>query len=313
MVSLTLGHTALCLTLLNFILSYDGCPRKAARVERPHAPAVATETREYRAENGYELAVTSLGGIIGLRGPKELGDDRAPLRDYYRLTYRHPRGQQVVASTAAGGDKDVASGSSNFVPVSFESPPSGAVFSDDQPLTAKVTVRTSDGLLRLTHLLTWKPGADSVSVQTEIANADAGQAVSVMAFERVIEVAGEGAAAKDQGASKARYRRFLQFRPGQNNAFTVVWEGRCIPAPPNCPPPPPLKSYLVTGDPAAVIRQRAANPSEVAGGKTENSGAPSGQQSDGAASLVWEFKSPLSRQTPAVVTTRFSLLDTTVP
>lgn len=287
MVSLTSGRTVICLTLLNLIFSDGGCPRKANSTQ---APAAKTETRVYRAENGYELAVTSLGGIVGLRGPKELAADSAPVRDYYRLTYKDTRGRQVVASTAGGGDKGVVSGSGSFVPVSFESPPSGAVFSDAKPLAAKVTVRTSDGLLRLTHLLTWEPGSDSVSVQTEIASTNAKQAVSVIAFERVVEVA-EGEAVK------ARYRRFLKPRPGQDNAFLLDLEDRCLP--PNCPPTPPVRPYLVTANPAAVQP-----------GNFKASLAP---QSDGAVSLVWEFNSPLSRQTPAVVTTRFSLLDKTMP
>lgn len=292
LVSLTSGRLVICLTLLHFVLSGAGCLREARGLQ---APAVKTETRVYRAENGYELAVTSLGDIVGLRGPKELAADSAPVRDYYRLTYKHPRGRQVVASSAAGVDRGIGSGS--FVPVSFESPPSGAVFSDDKPLAAKVTVRTSDGLLQLTHLLTWKPGSDSVSVQTEIASSDAKQAVSVVSFERVIEVA-EGEAVQ------ARYRRFVKTRPGQGNAFLIDWEARCLP--PNCPPPSPLRPYLVIGDAAAVARQTAA-------GRSENPNASSAGQRGGAASLVWEFKAPLSRRTPAVVTTRFSLLDTTMP
>ena len=287
MTSLTSGRTVICLTLLNFLFSNAGCLRKANSTQ---APAVKTETRVYRAENGYELAVTSLGGIVGLRGPKELAADSAPVRDYYRLTYKDQRGQQVVASTAAGGDKGAVSGSGNFVPVSFESPPSGAVFSDAKPLAAKVTVRTSDGLLQLTHRLTWEPGSDSVSVQTEIASSDAKQTVSVIAFERVIEVA-------EAEAPKGSYRRFLRNRPGQDNAFLLDWEARCLP--PNCPPTPPIRPYIATADPAAVLV-----------GKFE---ASSAQQSDGAASFVWEFKSPLSGQTPAVVTTRFSLMDKTMP
>ncbi|HLM56573.1 MAG TPA: hypothetical protein VK422_10710 [Pyrinomonadaceae bacterium] len=296
MLSLTLGRTVICLSLLNFIFADAGCPRKANSLQ---APATKIETRVYRADNGYELAITSLGGIVGLRGPKELAAVSAPVRDYYRLTYKDRRGRQVVASTATVGDKRGETGPSNFVPVSFESPPSGAVFSDAKPLASKVTVRTSDGLLRLTHLLTWKPGSDSVSVQTEIASSDAKQAVSVIAFERVIEVA-EGEAVK------ARFRRFLRNSPGQENAFLVDLEDRCLP--PNCPPPPPLGFYVVTADPAALFVR-----AETTGGRPENFKASMAPQSDGAASFVWEFKSPLSRQTPAVVTTRFSLSDKTMP
>lgn len=301
MLNLWLRRTALCLSLLNLSLWTAGCPRKRVAVDDPRAPAVKVETRNYAAGNGHGLAITSLGSIVGLRGAKEAGADGAPVRDGYRLTYRNPRdGKQVVASTGDGVEKGGASASSRFVPVSFESPPPGAV-PGDESLTAKVTVRTDDGLLLLTHLLTWKPASDSVSVQTTIANTDAERAVPVISFERTFDVTGDAATPEKMNAPKAGYRKFLTRDP-QQGRNSLLLDLRCVPIV-NCPPPPPVRRYRLTGDPSpvAIIAQTAAD--------------PPGGKSDGASrgSLVWEFGSSLSAQTPLVFTTQFSPLDTVTP
>lgn len=301
MENLSLRRTVICLALLNLSLWTAGCPRKRVGVESPRVPPAKVETRKYTAGNGYDLAITSLGSIVGLRGPKEAGADSAPVRDGYKLTYRNPRdGRQIVASTPDGADKGGASAAGNFVPVSFESPTPGAV-SGDESLTAKVTVRTDDGLLLLTHLLTWKPASDSVTVQTTIANTDARRAVPVISFERTFDVTGDAAATEKMNASKAFYSKFLTYDPqqGRNGLMLTIRCGAGV----DCPLPPPIRPHRLTGDrsPVAVITQTAAD--------------PSGGRSDGAkrGSLMWEFKSSLSAQTPLVFTTQFSRLDAVTP
>jgi hypothetical protein len=319
MFDLTSRRTATCLALLSFIgLGVSSCDETPKTDGRP-APVAKVETREYTARSGHALAITSLGGIVGMRGPKVSGANSPPIRGGYKLTYKHPHdGRQVVAFAAAEGGEGAA-GSSNLVPVSFEASPSGTSLTDAEPLTAKVTVQTGDGLLRLTHLLVWEPGSDTVSVQTEVANSDAKQAASVVAFERTIDVSGEGSVAKNQVARDVKnqvarewsYTRLVRHDPRRNDVYVMDLGWRCSPL---CPPPPPFM-FRVTGEPShiMVVRQPPADPSAVAQGRAEVAkvSKAAGKQPDGApkASLVWEFNSPSQLQTPMVFTTRFAPQD----
>lgn len=309
MVNQTLRHTIICLSLLSLILSGGGRPQKAVGGESTHTPRVKAETREYIAKNGRDIAITSLGTIIGLRGPNKPEADTAPIRDGYRLTYKRAGdGKLLRASALSEGGKDAASDSGSFVPVSFEAPPTGSVIPEGGTLMAKVTVRTSDGLLRLTHLLVWKPGSDSLNVQTEIANSDAKGGASVIAFERTIGVKGQWAALGNQ---KPTYRKVLELDPSQNTLYIDWLDLRCLP--PNCPPPPPLRLYGVKADSASVIRLRGSGPSEFAKGKAEAYTSPPGGQLGYEASLMWEFKLDAGGRAAMKVTIQYSQVGTKTP
>src|SRR5438128_1611512 len=104
----------------------------------------AFETREYRAENGRRIRITSLGNLAGLESPFgfEHIDNGRRAREGYVLGYDDPLTGQSRVLYDVQDSYSRTLGGRDFAPTSFSGPPAGATFPVNTVVTATVNVDT---------------------------------------------------------------------------------------------------------------------------------------------------------------------------
>jgi hypothetical protein len=129
------------------------------------------ETRDYWANNGRKIRITSLGNLVGLESPMgfEHINNGVRAREGYVLAYTDPGGHARVLFDVNDIHSAVL-GRRDFVPYSFTGPASGTVFAVTTPVRVIAVVDTADGLFRLTHQFEWQAGLGTVTVTTTITN-----------------------------------------------------------------------------------------------------------------------------------------------
>jgi hypothetical protein len=175
----TRGFVLLMLSLVAGTLSYGAA---APQAEQP-------EVREYIAEDGRRIAITSLGNLITLETPRGFehaaGGTDLPL-DGYVLAYRDPSGTvRVLHNVYRSHSSTIKAGLPDFVPISFEAPPSGTEFERGSVVGAKVVVGTRDGLVEIHTTYSWIGGI----VRVESAVRSVSQTIRLLAFKRQIRLA----------------------------------------------------------------------------------------------------------------------------
>jgi hypothetical protein len=135
-----------------------------------YAQEAEVQKREYLSENGRKIKITSMGNLIGLETP--MGFGHIDNHEGYVLAYDDPYDgtTRVLHDVFDSQSMSIKPGLPDFVPVSFEGPPSGTSFEINTLVSATAVVDTRDGLLRLTHQFTWRAGTGTVNVKTTITN-----------------------------------------------------------------------------------------------------------------------------------------------
>lgn len=142
------------------------------------------EIREYSAENGYKIAITSRGNIIGLEIPERV--ERTGPREGYVLSYVDGEGvTRVVHDVYDSYSAVIRPGARDFVQRSFIAPPSQHRIPLDTLISATAVVDTQDGLLRLENEIRWRAGTGVVQVRMTITNRSATRSVRVINVKRV--------------------------------------------------------------------------------------------------------------------------------
>jgi hypothetical protein len=135
------------------------------------------EKREYIAENGRSIVITALGNLVRFESPRGFEHVAGGLEDPingYVLAYWDPRTGvlRVLHNVYRSQSSTIKPGLSDFVPLSFEGPASGTVFSRAKLVRASVTVGTRDGLFLIRTTYSWLQGTLRVdSVLTAVSRA----------------------------------------------------------------------------------------------------------------------------------------------
>jgi hypothetical protein len=125
--------------------------------------------REYTAENGRSIAISQLGNLVKFESPRgfeHMAGHDAPLHGYV-LSYRDPRTNalRVVHNVNRSQSSTIKPGLADFVPVSFEGPPSGEVLPRGKLVRASALVATRDGYVQIKTIYSWLEGSLRVEYQ----------------------------------------------------------------------------------------------------------------------------------------------------
>ena len=211
-----------------------------------------SETREYSAENGYKITITSRGNIIGLERPGRPEDVEAAWhREGYVISYVDGAGViRIVHDVHDSYSADIRPGERDFIQGPFTAPPSQNNIPLDTMVSATAVVDTQDGLLRLKNEITWVAGTGIVHVKMTITNRSDRQSMRVINVKRV--------AAPVQGSDLDPHEFVIM-----NNSVVVSRYDKCI-CPPPIPRPWPPWTITMSGDsPAVVLLARADDDYEL--------------------------------------------------
>ena len=252
------------------------------------------ETREYRAENGRAIRITSLGNLVSLESP--YGFDHINMGTYaregYVVSYDDPGPAQTrvlynvndLYSKTLGGSRDL-------MPNSFTGPPTGTTFPINTPVTAIVVVDTEDNVIRLTHRFEWRAGLGRVTVTTTVTNRLTSP-VLLRGFKRHADINVDGGGGYGNGGALGA--------PGLNDwAHTTdgilasVRCGGCPPTPPHPLTPETVSTHVVfmSGIPAppfSILKSATDNSELFSAGpvlKTARLGARTNENNQ--VTLVW--------------------------
>jgi hypothetical protein len=250
--------------------------------------AGAYENREYRAENGRRIRISSRGNLTALEAPYgfEHLDQGGRAREGYVISYDDPATGAIrvlhdvndLYSRTLGGFRDL-------VPVSFRGPAAGTSFAAGTPVTATVIVDTLDGALRLAHHFEWRAGFGNVRVTTTVTNRLAGY-VTLRGFKRMADMNLDGAGAYGVALTNDWVR-------ADNSILISI---RCLCSPPI--PPSPLTPEFVSlhamsfsGAPAPAYKtiNRAGDLAELSSiGPAAGSDLPGARRGENnQATLIW--------------------------
>jgi hypothetical protein len=195
----------------------------------------AYETREYRAENGRRIRITSRGNLAALEAPYgfEHIANGARAREGYVVSYDDPATGAARVLYDVNDLHSRSLGSRDLVPYVFRGPAHGTTFAVGSPMTATVMVDTADGVLRLTHQFSWRAGFGSVRVTTTVTNR-LGHYVSFRSLKRHADIDLDGAGL--YGAASAN-----DWSRSDNGVLIYIY---CLCAPPS--PPSPLTPESVS-------------------------------------------------------------------
>jgi hypothetical protein len=143
------------------------------------------EKREYIADDGRTVVITSLGNLIGFESPRGFEQVAGVLDDPidgYVLAYRDPQtgATRVLHNVYRSQSSTIEPGLNDFVPISFQGPASKTVFPSGKPVHAEVVVGTRDGLVQIRTAYSWMGGI----VRAESLVTSMSQSIRVLAFKR---------------------------------------------------------------------------------------------------------------------------------
>ena len=212
-----------------------------------YAQDAEVQKSDYLSENGRGIRISSTGNLIGLETPAGFGHIEG--REGYVLAYDDPYSAttRVLYDVFDSQSMSIKAGLRDFVPVSFEGPPSGTTFPINALVSATAVVDTRDGLLRLTRQFTWRAGTGTVTVRTTITNL-APAPFLLRSYKHFNNIR-----LNNYGAYGV---------PGRLNPIIIDPTSRLMTvlpcAPPDCPPPPipfsPPSPPPITFTPDAVSR-----------------------------------------------------------
>ncbi len=153
-----------CLALLS--LTSSGARAVGPRAETESSAPLQqeqTEKREYIAEDGRAIVITGLGNLIRLESPRgfeQVGGGLEIPIDGYVLAYQDLQTgtSRVLHNVYRSQSSTIEPGLSDFVPLSFQGPPSSTVFPRGRVVRAVVVVGTRDGLVRIRMTYSWIGG-----------------------------------------------------------------------------------------------------------------------------------------------------------
>jgi hypothetical protein len=254
------------------------------------------ETREYRAENGRRVRITSLGNLVTLETP--YGFDHistgSHAREGYVVSYDDPA---TTATRVLYDVHDLYSrtiGYRDFVPASFSGPATDTTFPVNTLVTAVVVVNTQDGLIGLTHSFEWVAGTGLVKVTTTVANLLASP-VNLRTFKRHADINVDGGGGYGGGASitgaAACLNDWSRFGTG---ILASERCGGCAPGPPPSPLTPAMVSthmVSMTGSPAppyAIVKSVTDNSELTSSGPSLGTARTGSRRNeDNQVTLVW--------------------------
>lgn len=229
------------------------------------------EIREYSAENGYKITITTRGNVIGLEILGGTGvAEGAENREGYVISYVDSAGiVRVVHDAYDSYSAGIRPGERDFVQASFTAPPSQSRIPLNTMISATAVVDTRDGLLRLSNEITWRAGTGAVNVKMTVTNRSNIRSVRVMNVKRVLAPFGLGMditslITRDGASAKASGRLGgLDMDPTCPDSIRFSKPQRTPPPPPPpweiimCLPQPPqsLQSLQSTQPPHMLLAQ----------------------------------------------------------
>src|SRR5262245_3145480 len=131
------------------------------------------EERDFIAQNGRRIRISSMGNLVSFQsagGAEHINVKRS--REGYVLAYRLDASEsmRVIHDVHDSYSQIISSGQRDFVPESFTFPSVNSGIPSDTCLTASATVRTSDGVIRLTHVFGWRAGYGPVGINMILTN-----------------------------------------------------------------------------------------------------------------------------------------------
>jgi hypothetical protein len=204
------------------------------------------EVRDFFAQNGRHISITSHGNLINLETPFGFEHIKSSTRarEGYVISYTNPStGQERVIFDVHDVYSSVLA-RRDFVPVSFSGPATGTVFHVNSPVSATAIVDTADGLLRLTQRIDWLAGLGGVTIRSTVANR-VSVPVRVNFVKRHVDL-------NPDGGGSYGTNQYSNWERVSGGVDVYAW---CNCGPP--PGPPPLTPAMVslhvikfTGDPA---------------------------------------------------------------
>jgi hypothetical protein len=279
-----------------FVLAGIAIP-VAAQTPEPVASRAIYEVREYRAENGRRIRITSLGNLVALETP--YGFDHISTathaREGYVVSYDDPAtGVTRVVYDVHDLYSRTIGGYRDFVPDSFSGPATDTTFAVNTLVTAVVAVHTQDSLIRLTHRFEWLAGTGRVKVTTTVATL-LSIPVNLRSFKRHADINVDGGGGYGGGSSITGAAVHLNDWSQYGNG--ILASERCSGCAPG-PPPSPLipetvSTHVVsmTGSPAPphAIVKSVTNNSELTSSGPSLGTARTGSRrnEDNQVTLVW--------------------------
>lgn len=206
------------------------------------------EKREYVSEDGRNIVITALGNLIRFESPRGFehvaGGPDLPL-DGYVLSYREPGTGtvRVLHNVYRSQSSTIKPGLPDFVPISFQGPPSNTVFPRGKVVRATVIVGTQDGLLQVRTTYSWMEAM--VSMDTLVTAVV--RPVRVISVKRLIHYTPDGSGPYGLLGNKFDVLTVEQPPPMPQSVDvpSVIIQGALCCSPRcGCPPPLPAFSQL---------------------------------------------------------------------
>jgi hypothetical protein len=190
------------------------------------------EVREYSAENGRKVRISSLGNIVYFESP--MGFEHLALggvREGYILGYEDPgpsppKRRTVYDLSGSQYSRTISPPRRDLIPGTFSAPVDGRVFRVGEKVTAVAVVFTADNVLRLTHTITWIAGTGYINAEMWLQNR-LHRPVKVFGIKHHLHPKLDGGGTWGTGSSRTHWTKLVK---------ALFNHLRCIPG--YCPPPP---------------------------------------------------------------------------
>ena len=197
------------------------------------------ETRDFIAQNGRQISVSSFGNLVSLETPFgfEHINRSSRAREGYVISYINPFTSQQRVLYDVHDLYSAVLARRDFVPVSFTGPANGTPFSVTTPIIIFAVVDTADGLLRLTNRIEWVAGSGEVTIRTTVTNR-VSVPVAVRFVKRHVDLNPDGSGAFG-GNLYSDWVRLPGVSTGGSTIGGIGAFERCVGCKPG-PGPPPL-------------------------------------------------------------------------